>query len=250
MEKNIKLTLAYNGNYFYGWQKQKDSVSVQQTIEDAVKKISGEKVNVIGCGRTDSKTHALSYIANFRIQTRLDVKEIKNALNANLPFSILIKKVEATDANFHSRYNAKSKIYRYLITLTPSPFLKNLTYLIKQPIDIQKMEKGAVYFIGKHDFASFQSAGSPVKNTVREIKKISFKWEKFTFNSEIKILAVEIEANGFLYKMARNITGTLIEVGKGKIKPEKVKEILEALDRKKAPAPVPAYGLYLKKVKY
>ncbi|RKY30561.1 MAG: tRNA pseudouridine(38-40) synthase TruA [Candidatus Omnitrophota bacterium] len=249
-EKNVKLILSFDGSGFYGWQRQKDKISIQETIENAGLKIFGKEIKIKGCGRTDSKVHGLSYVANFKIETDLKEEEIKGAFNSNLPPSIRIKKVEIEKDDFHSRYSAKSKVYRYLITQSPSPFLQRYAYYVKEKIDIKRMEIASKYIIGKHDFTSFCASGSSVKDKVREVKRIEIKEENFTIDPEIKILIIEIEADGFLYKMARNIVGTLIEVGKGKIEPEDVKKIIEAKDRKIAPPTPPPHGLYLKQVKY
>jgi len=250
LEKNVKITISYNGNFFYGWQRQKNFLSVQQVIEETLEKIFHQKIKINGCGRTDSKTHAISYIANFKVKTHLPLEKLKKALNSNLPHSIFVKKVEFVKNSFHSRYDIKEKTYRYLISNKFSPFLNGYIFYVKGKLDLKKMKKSSNYLIGRHNFSSFQSAGSSVTNPIREIKKISFKEEKYNIDPEIKILVIEISANGFLYKMARNIIGTLVEVGKGKIEPERVKEILKMKDRKIAPSPVPSYALYLKKVKY
>jgi len=223
---------------------------VQETIEKTALKIFGKDIKIKGCGRTDSKVHGICYVANFKIETDLKEEEIKEAFNSNLPFSIRIKKVEFERDNFHSRYSAKSKVYRYLITEFPSPFLEGYAYYLKGKLDIEKMKIASRYIVGKHDFTSFCASGSSVENKVREVKRIEIKKERFTLDPEIKILVIEIEADGFLYKMARNIVGTLVDVGRGKIAPEEVRKIIEARNRKIAPPTLPPYGLYLKEVKY
>ncbi len=249
-EKNFKLIISFNGKDFYGWQKQKDKKTVQGTIEEIAKEIFKSDVKVYGCGRTDSKVNGINYVANFKIKTNLNSLNIKNALNSRLPSSIYIKDVKEVDLNFHSRYDAKRKSYRYIITFKKTPFLSNCAFYIKNDIDIEKMKQASKYFIGKHDFKSFQSSGSEIKDTVREIFKIDIKKKKFFIDEDVELIIIDIEGSGFLYKMVRNIIGTLIYAGTGKIKFEEIKEIIEKKDRRFAPPPVPAYGLYFKNAKY
>jgi tRNA pseudouridine38-40 synthase len=249
-EKNFKLIISFSGKEFYGWQKQKDKKTVQGEIEDILKKIFNKDVKVIGCGRTDSKVSGINYVANVKVNTKLNSLNIKNALNSLLPFSIYIKEVEEVPLNFHSRYSIKRKIYRYIISSKKTPFLADLAYFLKDKIDIEKMKEAAKFFIGKQDFKSFQSSGSNVKDTVREIYRINIKKRKFFIDEDVDLIIIDIEGSGFLYKMVRNIIGCLISVGKGKIGIEKVKEIIEKKDRKFAPPPVPAVGLYFKDGKY
>jgi tRNA pseudouridine38-40 synthase len=249
-EKNFKLTISFVGKDFYGWQKQKDKRTVQEEVENALKKIFNEDIKIIGCGRTDSKVSGINYVANVKIKTKLSPLNIKNALNSYLPPSIYIKEVEEVPLNFHSRYSVKRKTYRYVISLKKTPFLVDLAYFIKDKIDIEKMKKAAKLFLGIHDFKSFQSSGSNIRNTVREIYKIDIKRKKFFIDEDVDLIIIDIEGSGFLYKMARNIIGCLIYAGKGKIKIEDIKEIIEKKDRRFAPPPVPASGLYFKDGKY
>ncbi|MCM8821074.1 MAG: tRNA pseudouridine(38-40) synthase TruA [Candidatus Omnitrophica bacterium] len=250
-EKNVKLVISYNGSRFYGWQRQKKEKSIQETIEKALKKITGEDIKLIGCGRTDSKVHAISYTVNFKTVSHLTAEQIKKALNANLPYDIYVKSAEVVSSKFHSRYSAKKKIYRYLIICGErSPFLNDFACYIKEKLDIKNMRKAAGYFRGKHNFSAFQASGSSVKDTIRTIYKISIKKEKFTLDPEVHLISIEITADGFLYKMARNIIGTLIYAGLGKLSIEEIPEIIASEDRKMVPPTAPPEGLYLKKVIY
>ncbi|MCM8762144.1 MAG: tRNA pseudouridine(38-40) synthase TruA [Candidatus Omnitrophica bacterium] len=250
-EKNVKLVIAYNGSRFYGWQRQKKEKSVQETIEKVLKKITGEDIKLIGCGRTDSKVHAISYTANFKTVSRLTADQIKKALNANLPYDIYVKSAEIVETKFHSRYNTRKKRYRYLIICEErSPFLENFACFIKDKLDIEKMRKAAVYFKGRHNFSAFQAKGSRIKDTIRTIYSIIIKEEKFILDPEVQLISIEITADGFLYKMARNIIGTLIYIGLGKLSPEDIPEIIASGDRKRVPPTAPPEGLYLKKVVY
>jgi len=249
-EKNLKFKISFLGKEFFGWQKQKNKRTVQEEIENALRKIFNKDVKLIGCGRTDSKVNGINYVANIRINTKLNLLNIKNALNSVLPSSIYIKEVEEVPLDFHSRYSVKKKVYRYIISLKKTPFLNDLAYFIKDKIDIEKMKEAAKFFIGRHDFKSFQSSGSSIKNTVREIYRIDIKRKKFFIDEDVDLIIIDIEGSGFLYKMVRNIIGCLVYVGKRKIKIEDVKEIIEKKDRKFAPPPVPANGLYFKDGKY
>ncbi len=252
MERNIKLVISYNGSRFSGWQDQKTGITIQGTIEKALKQILGEKIKLTGCGRTDGRVHAISYTANFRTgSSRLAPQQIKNALNATLPDDICVKSARGAKPDFHSRYSAKEKTYRYLIVRGDrNPFLNGLVCYVRGNLDAEKIRKAAAYFLGEHDFSAFQAAGSEKRNTVRIVSKITIRNEKFTLDPSVKILSVEITANGFLYKMARNILGTLLYVGKSKLQPEDIPGIIKSKDRKKAPPTAPASGLYLKSVRY
>ncbi|MCM8767394.1 MAG: tRNA pseudouridine(38-40) synthase TruA [Candidatus Omnitrophica bacterium] len=250
MERNFKIIVSFLGKNYNGWQKQKNKKTVQEIIENTLKEVFKKDIKLIGCGRTDSKVNGINYVANFKLETKLSPLNIKNALNSKLPTDIYIKNVEEVDLNFHSRYSAKRKVYRYIIALNKTPFLNDFAYYIKEKINIKKMEEATKFLIGKHDFKSFQSSGSNVKNTIREIFNIEIKKEKFFIDNDVNILIIDIEGSGFLYKMVRNLIGALLYVGKEKIQPEKIKEIIEKKDRKFAPPPVPANGLFFKNAKY
>lgn len=250
-EKNIKLVIAYKGTNFCGWQKQKKGNSIQKTIEKVLQKITGEDIKITGCGRTDSGVHSISYTANFKTSSYLTPEQIKRALNSNLPPDIYVKSAGLVPDEFHSRYSAKRKTYRYLIICGErNPFLQGLACYVKTNLNIENMKKAAKYFKGRHDFSAFRSSGSKVKNTVRNIYSIKIKEEKFTIDPEVKIISIEITADGFLYKMARNIAGTLIYAGQGKLSPEDIPELIASGDRRKIPPTAPPEGLYLKKVFY
>ncbi|MCL5408678.1 MAG: tRNA pseudouridine(38-40) synthase TruA [Candidatus Omnitrophica bacterium] len=249
--KKYKAIVTYKGTGFYGWQRQKDKKSIQSIIERTFQHVFKKTIPVKASGRTDSGVHGLSQTISFEIDTKMDATGIKNALNSKLKKQdVYIKKLSTAKITFHPRYDAKGKIYRYLISRDFSPFLKNLAWLVRTDIDIEKMKKVSECLIGKHDFSSFCSTGSSAKSHVREIYRIRIKKERFTMDPNIKLLSIEIYASGFLYKMARTIVGTLVDVGRGRLSPEDVKKILESKDRKKASQTAPGYGLYLKKVYY
>ena len=249
--KKYKAIVAYKGTEFYGWQKQKDKKSIQSLIERTFQQIFKKIIPVKASGRTDSGVHGLFQTISFEIDTKMDVLSIKNALNSRLKkYDVYVKKLAGVKASFHPQYDAKGKIYRYLISRDFSPFLKNLAWLVRTDVDIAKMKKAGTYLTEKHDFSSFCSTDSSVKSHIREIYRIKIKKERFTIDPDIKLISIEIYASGFLYKMARTIVGTLIDVGRGRLSPEDVKKILESKDRRKASQTAPGYGLYLKKVFY
>lgn len=242
--RNIKITMQYDGSKYCGWQKQPDSLGIQGTIEQAIYEITKENVKIIGSGRTDAGVHALGQVANFKINSLIPVQKIPNALNAKLPKDISIVKSEEVDEEFHSRYNAKGKRYRYLIYNSEyrSPLYKNISYHVKYDIDFEKMCEEAKELIGTHDFYGFMSSGSSVKDTVRTIYDVSLKKQE-------DLIIFEVEGNGFLYNMVRIIVGTLVDIGRGRIK-EGMCEVINAKSRTKCGHTAPAHGLFLKKVDY
>lgn len=243
--RNIKLTIEYDGKCFNGWQKQPDKLNIQGEIEKAIYNITKEEVELIGSGRTDAGVHALGQVANFKTNTNIAIEKLPLAINSQLKNSIIIKSAEEVDERFHSRYNAKNKTYRYIInnSKTGTAIYRNLEYCFPIELDVEKMQKAAKYFEGEHDFKAFKSSGTSGKNSVRTIYKALVKKE------EDKII-IELTGNGFLYNMVRIISGTLLEVGMGKINPEEINDIIESKDRQRAGKTLPAHGLYLVEVLY
>ncbi len=253
--KNIRLIIEYDGTRYNGWQVQhKDQrrkggkvKTIQGVLEGALFNILSRRARLISSSRTDSGVHALNHVANFSVSTRLIPGQIKNALNSVLPPDISVKEAEEADKDFNSQYDAVSKTYRYSICTGDyiSPFLKKYAYHFRQPLDACLMRREAAILIGKHDFKAFRSSGGgPERNNcVRTIKRLSIRKKN-------GLLEIEIEADGFLYNMARNIVGTLIEVGRGKFPPGSAQRILKGKDRRAAGPTVPAKGLCLAEVKY
>jgi tRNA pseudouridine38-40 synthase len=242
---NIKLVIEYDGTGYGGWQKQKNAVTVQETLEDALQRITGEKNTVIGAGRTDSGVHALGQVANFHTQSSIPPERFAYALNAVLPPDIRIKASEQVPEDFHARYSATGKKYRYSIHnhVHGTAIDRNTSYHVREKLSVKEMEEAASFLIGTHDFKSFCAAGSSVKTTVRTVQQAFFQQE----GSRIDFY---IEGNGFLYNMVRIIAGTLIEVGKGKRKPGEMSGIIEARDRRMAGPTAPAKALCLLEVMY
>lgn len=243
--RNIKLTIEYDGKDFKGWQKQPNKPNIQGEIERAIYNITKEEVDLIGSGRTDAGVHALGQVANFKTNSNIPIEKLALAINSQLKNSIIIKKAEEVDERFHSRYNAKHKTYRYIINNSPcgTAIYRNLEYCFPIKLDVAKMQEAAKYFEGEHDFKAFKSSGTSAKNSVRTIYNASVKQEG-------EKIIIEFTGNGFLYNMVRIISGTLLDVGLQKIKPEEIKNIIEEKDRQKAGKTLPAHGLYLVEVKY
>ena len=243
--RNIKLTIEYDGKDFNGWQKQPNKLNIQGEIERAIEVITKEKIELSASGRTDAGVHAIGQVANFKTNSNLPIEKFPIAINTNLKKAIRIKKAEEVDTDFHSRYNCKEKTYMYVINNSKieSAIYRNLEYNITTPLDIEKMKTAIKFFEGEHDFKAFKSSGTSSKSSVRTIYEAKVIKE----NEKIKIF---LTGNGFLYNMVRIISGTLVEVGLGKISPEEIKEIIESKDRKRAGKTLPPQGLYLLEVKY
>lgn len=243
--KNIKLTLEYDGKDFFGWQKQKVGRTVQGVLERAIEAVTNEKVNTIGCSRTDTGVHAKAFIVNFYTNSTIPGDKIMHVLNNKLPDDVVILNSEEVDELFHARYNSTGKTYCYTILnrRLPTALYRNSSYLFKESLDIGKMCEGAQHFVGTHDFEAFRSLGSSVKSTVRTIHSLEItKHEDF--------INIYVSGDGFLYNMVRCMVGTLIEVGRGKLNPSQIKDILENKDRKRARKVVPPMGLTLIEVFY
>jgi len=261
--RNIKLTIEYEGTNYCGWQVQKShqvtksprhqKKSIQEIIENTLSKILQERIQLIASGRTDAGVHALAQVANFKTNSNIALDKLKRALNGNLPDDIAINKIEEVNLDFHSRFHAKSKIYRYTILNRgwSSPLLRNAVYFYSYPLDVKLMRQEARCLLGRHDFKSFCASGSDTKTTVRTISKIAIRNIGCAPYAVCRtVIAIDIEADGFLYNMVRNIVGTLIEVGRGRFPRGSLKKILLSKNRKFAGPTVPACGLCLLKGMY
>lgn len=252
--RNIKLTIEYDGTNYAGWQCQKPRVrTVQGVLERALRKILRERAKLIASGRTDAGVHAAAQVANFKTARSIPAQNLRRALNSFLPPDIAVTAVEEAPLDFHSRFSAKSKVYRYTILNQPYPsaFLRNTACFCPHPLNIRLMRDAAARLIGRRDFKAFCASGSGAKTTIRTVKKISIKASHLPFFSlRYPLIIIDIEADGFLYNMARNIAGTLIEIGRGKLKKSALKKILASGDRKLAGPAACACGLCLLKVNY
>ena len=243
--RNIKIKVEYDGKSFNGWQKQPDKLNIQGEIERAIFEVTGEEVDLIASGRTDAGVHALGQTANFHIENSMPIEKIPLAINSKLKKSIRVQSAEEVDDRFHARYNCKGKKYRYVINndAIESAIYRDLELHISEKLDIEKMKKAIKYFVGEYDFSAFKSSGTSSKNSIREI----YKAEIIQEGPRIKI---ELTGSGFLYNMVRIISGTLVEVGLGKIEPEAIPNIIESKDRGMAGRTLPPQGLYLVEVYY
>lgn len=244
--RNIKLTIQYDGSRYKGFQRLKDNDNtIQGKIEDVLTRMTEEKIEIIGSGRTDMGVHAYKQVANFKTNSNLSVEKMNDYLYKYLPEDIVIKDICEVDDRFHARYNAKGKVYLYKINNTKhhDVFLRKYTTHIEKSLDIEAMKEASKYLIGEHDFTSFASSKSKKKSNVREIYSI-------TINKNKEVIDIFVEGNGFLYNMVRIIVGALIDVGLHRKSPEDIKEMLERKDRSQSSDTAPAKGLYLYSVKY
>ena len=228
--RNLKITLQYNGKNYCGWQKQPNALGIQGTVEKAIYEITKEEVKVTASGRTDAGVHALGQVANFKTESKIPAERLPDALNAKLPKDISIISCEEVDIDFHARYNACGKTYRYL------------SYHVRYDLDLDKIRLEAKSLIGTHDFGGFMSSGSSVKDTVRTIYDVDIQ-------ENDGMISIEVSGNGFLYNMVRIIVGTLVDIGRGRIK-HNMEEIINSKSRSMCGHTAPAHGLFLKKVNY
>ena len=241
----IKLTIEYDGSGYAGWQRQKNGLSVQQVVEEAIAAATGQQTVVYAAGRTDAGVHALGQVVHFDTQTTIPPEKISYALNTFLPEDIRIASSCETREDFHARFGAKAKTYVYTFynAQHASALYRNLSAHARGEIDIDAMKQAAKQIVGTHDFASFCASGSEVETTVRTAYSLEI-------NNEPPFIRLEITGSGFLYNMVRIIAGVLLDVGKGKLSPKDVADIMQANDRRKASATAPACGLVLKQIYY
>jgi tRNA pseudouridine38-40 synthase len=245
MKKRIKLTIAYDGTNYCGWQVQNNGIAVEAVINEKLSRLLGEDIIIIGASRTDSGVHALANVAVFDTETKIPPEKISYALNTLLPEDITIQKSEEVFPDFHPRYTNSLKTYEYKILNRKfdMPTLRLYTHFIYYDLDAWKMSQAAEFLIGEHDFKSFCSLRGQALTTIRTIHEL-----QVTKSGDI--ISIRITGNGFLYNMVRIIVGTLIKVGLGVYPPEHVKEILDKKDRNFAGPKAPAKGLTLIKIDY
>ena len=244
--KTYKLTMEYDGTHYHGWQIQAGDITIQETLEKALSLMTGETVRVEGSGRTDAGVHALGQTASFKTDTRIPPEGFQAGLNSLLPEDIVILGCEEVKNDFHARFSAKTKTYQYRIynQFLPLAVGRQYAWHIRKPLDVPAMTRAAAHLIGTHDFKSFEGAGSPRPHTVRTVLEAGVEKTGDGF------VLFDITADGFLRYMVRNLVGTLVDVGTGKIPPERFKEIIEAKNRDLAGATAPARGLFLVAVRY
>ena len=241
-----KLIIEYDGNNFVGWQRQENGISIQSSIEKAIKKLSNEDITLIGAGRTDSGVHAKGQVAHFELVNKFPLDKIRDGINQHLrPLPISILFAEHANNDFHARFSAKQRVYEYRIINRRSPltFQKNQAWVIHKGLNIGKIREAAPFFEGKHDFNSFRSIDCQSSSSIKTIDYCSV-------TNDQNSIGIQVAAKSFLHSQVRIISGTLVDVGKGKIEPSDIKKIIEIKNRDKAGVTAPAHGLYLKEVIY
>lgn len=243
--KRIAVQIAYRGTTFHGWQRQLRQVSVQSTIEDCLFKLLGQKEHpIVGCGRTDSGVHASDYFFHVDISEEIELEILQYKLNRMVGEEIVIKGMKEVEPDWHARFDARQRTYRYFIHTTKNPFLQDSSLYIHVPLDFDNMQAACAHLLGKQDFTSFSKLHTDVKTnfcTVNEAKWVKMEENRYYF---------EISADRFLRNMVRATVGTLLEIGYGKLEPSALKSILEQKDRGAAAMSAPAQGLFLCKVEY
>lgn len=243
--RNIALKLSYNGTCYHGWQRQKNAISVQETLENALSSVFREKTKVTGCGRTDAGVHALCYCANFKTSCRIPDNRLHLAVNSLLPPDISVSGAVTAEDDFNAILSCVKKEYTYKIynARVRNPFHENFAFFYPQALDCDIMSQAAEAFIGTHDFKAVRSVGTETKTTVRTV-------HYFETERQGDMIILRVCADGFLYNMARAMVGTLIYASLEKIYPKEIPRLLEKGDRKLMGPTAPPQGLYMSKVWY
>ena len=243
--RNLKLTLAYDGTDFHGWQIQPELRTIQGELKQALQKLFNHDVNVTGSGRTDAGVHAHGQVANVETIRTMDTDAVLRGVNALLPDQIRVLSVEEVSPEFHARRSARSKTYEYHLWRNPivSPFQCKYVYAFRYPLDEQQMDRGTSFFLGTHDFTSFCATATEIEDRTRTIFEASWSRSETTW-------VFRISGNGFLRYMVRTIAGTLLQIGQGRLEPEQIVRIFEARDRRLAGPSLPPHGLHLIQVDY
>ena len=244
--RTLKLTLAYDGTRFVGWQRQAEGESIQGVLEEALARFEGGPVTVHGAGRTDAGVHALGQVASVRVTCTHDIATLTRALNAQLPEDVRVLSVEDAEPEFHARFSARSKTYRYMIRTAPivMPFERAYVWHLAERLNLAAMGDAASMVTGTHDFAAFQSVGTETPGSVRTILRSEVR------EIEPSLLAYEVTGEGFLRYMVRALTGTLVEIGRGWRAPDSMRDLLAGGRRADAGATAPPHGLFLVAVDY
>ncbi|MDX1763178.1 MAG: tRNA pseudouridine(38-40) synthase TruA [bacterium] len=241
----MKLTIEYEGTHYHGWQIQPNGVTVQETIERVLATLTRQRPKLICAGRTDAGVHAEGQVAHLKTETVMGVKRLQKGMNALLPDDIVIIGVEEVADDFHARYSALGKTYRYVILnrAYPSVFQRNRCWQIGVPLDLGAMRQGAAHLLGRHDFSSFQASDCGARHPRRDLREIAIE-------AEGPWIRIYVTADAFLKHMVRNMVGTLVDVGRGKTGAAEIPAMLAARDRTRSGATAPACGLFLASVDY
>jgi tRNA pseudouridine38-40 synthase len=252
MSHTYKMTIAYDGTEYGGWQIQNNSTTIQALIQDALHTVLRGPLSVIASGRTDAGVHALKQVAHFKCSKLLDTSKTLTSINALLPKDIRILSLESAPPSFHARFSARSKIYHYYLYLDPvlDPFLRRYTYRPGHTVDLSLLKEALHYFIGTHDFTSFANVKVIGSNNERTIHRLELLDEGPWGQNSNKVVCLSFEGNGFLYKMVRNIVGTLLDVCAGKLYVNDIPKLFAACDRRAAGRAAPPQALFLIEVNY
>jgi tRNA pseudouridine38-40 synthase len=244
--RNIKLTIAYDGTAYHGWQIQENARTIQGVLQEKIGIITGERISLTASGRTDAGVHALGQVANFRTESGLPLDALKRGVNSLTPDDMVIQHIEEVGDDFHARYSARSKLYEYRIlnSPVPSPIERNFSWHISQNLNLGRMREAAGTLLGAHDFSSFRAAKSDNLNPVRTLTTLEIE------KKDDHMIAIRMRSDGFLRQMVRNIVGSLVDVGRGRLTPDDLEAILDVRDRTKAGMAAPPHGLFLMKVEY
>ncbi len=241
--RRIKLVVAYDGTGYNGWQVQSSGATVQGELERAISRVLKEKVRIVGAGRTDSGVHALAQVAHFDTTSTLGCDIMLKAFNANLPPSIVVRRVQEVAEDFHARFSAKSRVYRYFITEVDLPFFKRYAWFVNYPLNVELMREAASLFVGEHDFACYGKPMVPGGSTVRVVYRCDVRRRRGR-------VEVVVEANAFLRKMVRNMVGALVRVATGKAGIVELEESISLKKPLRGLKPAPPNGLFLWEVRY
>ena len=242
---NYKIIVEYDGTNFVGWQQQENGKSIQSALQEALVKLSGEKVTIFGAGRTDAGVHAYGQVASFTINKKIEIEVIRDGLNQHLrPQPIAVQKAELVDSEFHARFSAKKRSYEYRIINRRSPLTidANRAWCIYKKINVEKMKSESSFFLGKHDLNAFRSSHCQSKSSTKTIESIDIK-------NEDEQIIFHVSAKSFLHSQVRIMVGTLVDIAKGNIN-KTISDIINSKNRKIAGQTAPAHGLYLKKIDY
>ena len=252
VSRNVRLLVQYDGTDLHGFQRQKGDLSVQEALERAIRQVTGEEPLLAAAGRTDAGVHALGQVVTFRTAARLPLERLPWALNAHLPPAIVVQSAAEVPPDFHARFSAHAKTYRYAIQNSrfPVPLLGRYAYLWREPLDVAAMREAARHLVGRHDFAGFRATGSSARTSVRSVLDCRVEAEPLEGTADGRLVTIWITADGFLYNMVRIVAGTLLEVGTGRRPPDDLPAILASRRRDEAGKTLPPHGLCLVQVDY